>query len=151
MLSFIYEGLDTKGVDTMKKILLVGLAMTVALVGFMTSCGSTSIPGIYVNQDNPNEYIELNEDGTFYVEEQGFGLDGEWEASDGNLTLSFYMGLTAGAEIKGNKICDTDGKVWVKQETETAAVDDGSSVVAMPEIETPSPIQTPAASQNCNP
>ncbi|MBA7714162.1 hypothetical protein ES703_123179 [subsurface metagenome] len=84
-------------------ILLVSL-------GGVVSCGTGGISGTYVNEDNPSEYLELNEDGTFYLKEMGLGLDGEWEAEGNELRLHL-MGMVATAQIKGDKILDEDGKV----------------------------------------
>jgi preprotein translocase subunit SecD len=49
------------------------------------------------------------------LKEMGLGLDGEWEVKGNELRLHFTMGLVATAEIKGNKLYDEDGKVWVKE------------------------------------
>ncbi|MDO9333388.1 MAG: DUF5050 domain-containing protein [Dehalococcoidales bacterium] len=98
-----------------RKCLLVGLAiiLLVTLLGTV-GCGKASISGSYVNQDDPDEYLELNDDGTFYLKEMGVGFDGEWEAEGKELRLHL-MGMVTTAQIKGNKILDEDGKVWVKQ------------------------------------
>lgn len=99
----------------MKKWLLIGLAVILLVsLGGVVSCGTGDISGTYVNEDNPSEYLELNEDGTFYLKEMGVGFDGEWEAEGNELRLHL-MGMVATAEIKGNEIYDEDGKVWVKQ------------------------------------
>ena len=99
-----------------RRILLIGLAlMLLVVLGGTFGCGAGGISGTYVNEDNPNEYLELNEDGTFYLKEIGLGFDGEWEVKDNELRLHLTMGLVATAEIKGNKIYDEEGKVWVKK------------------------------------
>lgn len=75
-----------------------------------------SITGEYVNEDNTNEYMELYEDGTFYLKESGFGFDGTWEVKGNDIILHSSLGMAARGEIKGNKLYDEDGKVWVKVE-----------------------------------
>jgi len=105
-----------KGGRIFRKILLIVLVMTLLVTsGAVIGCGAVGISGTYVNEDNSDEYLELNEDGTFYLKEMGLGLDGEWEVKDDELRLHFTMGLVATAEIEGNKIYDEDGKAWVKQ------------------------------------
>ncbi len=99
----------------MKKCLLSGLVIMLLLsLGGVVGCGTGGIPGTYVNQDNPSEYLELDEDGTFYLKEMGLGVSGEWEVKGSELRLQ-WMGMVFTAEIKGNKLYDQDGKVWVKQ------------------------------------
>lgn len=88
--------------------------MLLVTSGVMIGCGESGSAGKYANQDNPSEYLELNEDGTFCLVESGLSLDGQWEAEGNKLRLNF-MGMVATAEIKGNKLYDEDGKVWVKQ------------------------------------
>jgi hypothetical protein len=100
----------------LKKSVLIILVMTLLVTsGAMIGCGKASIPGKYVNQDNPGEYLELNEYGTFYLKKSDLSLDGEWEAEGNELRLNL-MGTVATAEIKGNRIIDQDGEVWVKQQ-----------------------------------
>ena len=101
-----------------RKCLLIGLAlMLLVALGGTFGCGTGSISGTYVNEDNSEEYLELNGDGTLYLKEYGVGLTGNWKIEGDVITLSFpsMMGIAAKAEIKGNKIYDEDGKVWVKK------------------------------------
>jgi len=88
--------------------------MLLVTLGIMIGCGTGGISGTYVNEDNPEEYLKLNEDSTFYLEEYGISVTGEWEVKGGELKLSL-MGIVVTAEIKGNKIIDEEGKVWVKK------------------------------------
>ena len=98
-----------------KKCLLVGLAvMLVVSLGGAISCGKVGICGTYVNQDNPSEYLELDEDGRFYLKEYGMSVSGEWEVKGDELRLS-WMGMVFTAQIKGNKLIDNEGKIRVKK------------------------------------
>lgn len=98
-----------------RKCLLIGLAvMLLVTLGGAISCGTIGVSGTYVNEDNPDEYLELNEDGTFYLKEYGISVTGEWEVKGDELRLS-WMGFVVTGQIKGNKIYDQDGKVWVKE------------------------------------
>lgn len=63
--------------------------LMVSLAGVI-SCGKASILGTYVNEDNPDEYLELNEDGTFYLKEYGMSVTGEWEVKDDELYHLFW-------------------------------------------------------------
>ena len=71
---------------------------------------------IYVNQNNPDEYLKLKADGTFYLMEMGIGFTGEWEV-EGDVLKLYYskLGITLEGRVEGNKIIDPDGKVWIRQ------------------------------------
>ena len=99
----------------LRRCLLLGLALILLVsVGGVISCGNVGICGTYVNQDNPSEYLELDEDGTFYLREYGTSFAGEWEVKDDELRLS-WRGMVVTAQITGNKLFDNEGKVWVKK------------------------------------
>jgi hypothetical protein len=76
------------------------------------------VVGTYVNQANPNEYLELRSDGTFYLKEYGMDIGGKWEVKGNDLRLSF-MGFVVTGEIQGNRIKDHEGKIWVLMQTVT--------------------------------
>ncbi len=108
----------------MRKILALVAAIAGLLV--LAACGGDgeSIPradgdglhGTYVNQDDPSEYLELREDGTYFLQEMGLSLSGEWEVEDRTITLrDDETGLTARATIDSGRIFDEEGKVWVKE------------------------------------
>ncbi len=99
------------------KRLIIGLLLVVILLvslGGVVSCGKVGITGTYVNQDNPDDYLELEADGTYYLYEDGIGLTGEWETSGNELRLELW-GFVVTGEIRGNDIIDPNGQVWVKQ------------------------------------
>lgn len=99
----------------MKKCLLIGLAIMLAVSAMgIVGCGKAGIAGTYISEDNPDEYLELKADGTYYLKEGGLGVTGEWETSGNELRLELW-GFVVTAEIRGNKLYDPDGKVWVKQ------------------------------------
>lgn len=78
-------------------------------------CGAKStIAGKYVCEDNPEEYLSLQKDGTFYLKTDDETVKGEWEVIDSALILS-WKGITSEGEIRGNKIIDPDGKAFIKQ------------------------------------
>lgn len=113
----------------MKRYLAIGLAaiLLLSLTAAVVSCtpGKASVVGTYVAQHYPDDCLELHEDGTFHLNELGLDIIGEWEVEGSELKLylkivesygiEIPMQKVATAEIKGNKIYDQDGKVWVKR------------------------------------
>ncbi len=98
-----------------KKYFLILLAFIIlASIASVISCERASITKIYVNEDNPNDYLELKPDGTFYLYEEGIGTTGEWGVRGNELRLS-SIGFLVTGEIKGNKIIDDGGKIWVRK------------------------------------
>ena len=95
-------------------IACIGIVLCIATVYFVNNISPFGVAGTYVNQDNPSEYLELNTDGTFYVEEAGMSISGHWEVKGSKLMLS-WMGLVVTGEIKGNKIYGNEGKIWVRR------------------------------------
>jgi hypothetical protein len=83
-------------------------------LGGATGCGIVGVPGTYVNQDDPSEYLELKPDGSFYLKEAGMGVAGKWEVKGNELRLS-WAGFTMRGEIRGDRITDREGKTWVKR------------------------------------
>jgi len=99
----------------MKKGLLVGLAVVLLVsLGGLIGCGGGGIAGIYVSPHNPNDYLELLPDGTFYLQEGWSRESGEWEVRGDELTLSFSSEIFV-VRIQGNNIITPDGEVWAKQ------------------------------------
>lgn len=82
------------------------------------SCAKVSVAGMYVNENNPSEHIELHPDSVFEAKEYGYGISGEWEVEEDMLILHYtFMGMSmpTRADIKGSKIIDEDSEVWVKE------------------------------------
>jgi hypothetical protein len=108
----------------MKKSLIVLGIVLILLSSIAVSCGGKlGICGKYVNEENPEEYLVLEKDGTFILRQYEFGLlrgktletyKGEWDLVDDTLILS-WMGFAVECEVRGNKIIDDEGKVWVKR------------------------------------
>ena len=105
------------------KYLAVGLALALlfSLVGF-TGCGTStsSVAGLYVNQDDPHVFLQLNSDGTFAAP---FGMHGSWQVDGDELTLITPLGLDT-ARIEGNKIIEPYGTIWVKKGTDSKNSED---------------------------
>ena len=97
-----------------KKDALRALLIMLFVLGGTTGCGVVGVPGTYVNQNDPSEYLELKPDGNFYLREAGIGVTGKWEVKDNELRLS-WAGFTMRGEIRGDRITDREGKTWVKR------------------------------------
>lgn len=102
----------------LKKYLLIVLTfLLLTSIVCIIGCERASITKIYVNQDNPKDYLELRPDGTYYLYEEGIGTTGEWGVRGNELRLS-AGGFVVTGEIKGNKIIDDEGKIWVKKSSD---------------------------------
>ena len=95
------------------RLVLFGIALlliaSLGLIGCETS--RSSVAGLYVKQDEPNVYLQLNSDGTFAMP---FGMEGNWQIDDNELTLIGPFGLGT-AIIEGNRIITSDGDVFIKK------------------------------------
>ncbi|MCL6106113.1 MAG: hypothetical protein M1309_01995 [Actinobacteria bacterium] len=73
----------------------------------------------YYNAYNHEEYIVLDDGGTFYGHANNMDVTGTYEISGNSLTIRYhYPGLTTKHvekdTISGNTITDNDGMKWVK-------------------------------------
>jgi len=72
--------------------------------------------GTYVQQVDSNNYIELRSDRISYLYEGGTGTQGTWSYNGVELIMNWEgHPVATRAEIKGSRIIDDDGVVWVKQ------------------------------------
>lgn len=107
----------------MKKLALLIIFLFFSLIPLVACQGSQSgegsgFTGKYVNIDNDSEYLELHDDGTYYLWELGVEFTGTWQVEGETLTLTFDdmpANVTAQGTIKGNTIVDQDGKTWEKE------------------------------------
>lgn len=102
-----------RGVKEVKKCLIIGVSFMMAMSGLMGGCSCepirTSVAGTYVNEDNPEWYIELKEDGTFYSREMmGEVFTGEWEIEGDKVVLKSPLGITITVTLKGDTIVTID-------------------------------------------
>ncbi len=89
----------------LKKYFLIVLTFIIlASIVCAIGCEWAFITKIYVNQDNPSDYLELKPNGTYYLYEEGIGTTGEWEVKGNELRLSWMGSIVVIGEIKGNKI-----------------------------------------------
>jgi len=111
----------------MKKVMLVLgiiLLMSVGLLGCESgvsppgSASPSGIAGTYVYESDSSSYMELHPDGTLYYKGWEGTVTGQWEVEGDILVIRYTlygMGMTARADIRGNKLIDEDGGVWVKK------------------------------------
>jgi len=122
---------------SVRMLALLGIiAMVVALAG---GCAAPSevetarITGTYIREHYSDDYLELHDDGTFYLKQTevyGFqevreDVTGEWDAEGNQLRLyakscklygvEIPMRSVFTLEIKGNKLIDPEGEAWVKR------------------------------------
>lgn len=98
-------------------VLLVALAL-------VSACTGNQVPGKYISEQNPRDYLELKRDGTFYLQEEGVTLTGKYQVDGDEITLSVsILGIPTATKgsIKGNVIVDDDGERWVRKGGATPA------------------------------
>lgn len=110
-----------------RKLLFTGIAIVIVVcLVAAAGCGTASIAGTYVNQGNPEQYLELKKDGTFWITLGNNTSRGEWDLKDDTLRATITSGgggITLTGQVRGNEIVDLTGShgygqvgtVWVKQ------------------------------------
>lgn len=110
-----------------RKCLLIGLAiiLTVGALGSTScSCEKDGVSGKYFHEDDPESYLELYSDGTFYLYyDAGLdfgtrtgirgGLDGTYRVKDDTIILSSTLGASK-LLIGNNELIDEQDKRWMK-------------------------------------
>ena len=89
----------------LKKCLSIGLAvMLLCSLGGAIGCG-VGIYGTYVAQDNPEQYMELRRDGTFYTYDGNVGkaYTGKWEIEGNEIRLE-QEGEGIKGRVEGNML-----------------------------------------------
>jgi len=102
---------------------ICGVTILALLLMALAGCSSSrSVAGTYVNEQNPNDTIELNRDGTFYMSVIGVGGYGEYEVKGDTITFKFEDGSAARAELRdgnivfpANSVIGFYGTTWKKQ------------------------------------
>tara|TARA_B100001063_G_C16521974_1_gene432092 strand:- start:66 stop:656 length:591 start_codon:yes stop_codon:yes gene_type:complete len=96
-------------------ILFLICSVSILLLG----CKESKI-GKYINKSNSSEFIVLNENKSFVLEESGLVVKGQYEIHDRELKLSFNFGetdYTVRASIEDGIIKDEKNKYWKKSIT----------------------------------
>ena len=89
------------------------LIISALLLGACNSENKT--PGVYVNDKNISETIELKADGSFVINKKGSVLSGHYEYSKGQLKLMVVIPDYAG--LKEGTITDSSGNAWRKPQS----------------------------------
>lgn len=108
----------------------ISLVCLFALIIVLFAC-SRSITGIYVSVDDPDIYLKLDPDGTFFLKKNGKNFSGEYKVEDNIITLKlltggmaiknnivvvmFEAGTVKKVKIQGSTITDDKGEKWIKQ------------------------------------
>ncbi|MCL0065009.1 DUF2116 family Zn-ribbon domain-containing protein [Dehalococcoidia bacterium] len=94
---------------------LVGLVVIALIVGGLAIGWEDGIYGTWVDQDNPENYLEIRRDGTFVVSERGIRVaTGTWEIN-GDVIRFEIWGMTVEGRIEGDKIIDEYGTIFVRE------------------------------------
>lgn len=92
----------------------IGSTLTLlALLGALTGCNQ-SPAGTYFSQSNPTNYLELKEDGTFFMQAK-IGVHGRYRVDGKRLTIESKSGFAAAGTIQGNTLVDGNGEKWAKK------------------------------------
>lgn len=86
------------------------------------SRGSANILGTYVKEGSDEDYLEIRDDGHFFLSEDGVELEGAWSLAGSDLTLTLPTGVADRVKVVGNVIVDDDeGERWVKKGSSRSA------------------------------
>ena len=96
----------------MKKLMIfvVGMIMTC-----LFSCGGSSVEGTYYNVDNATEFIELKNNGEYYLKAGNLDFSGKYRVNGNEITLNPDNRLTATGKIEKGMIIDSGGTRWQKK------------------------------------
>jgi len=103
-----YQSLDKRGTD----LSIVGGSQSQEVQPAPTGA---SVPGKYVRKDKSSDYIELNPDGTFSLQQDGKGYRGNYNVQAGTITILVSNGPTSRHRLTGESMVEPDGTVWEKQ------------------------------------
>ena len=102
---------DSKLGQVAKRLLLIAILLSVVVTTVGCGSSTSSVAGLYVNEDYPGSYMQLNSNGTFLMP---LGFRGTWQIDGDELTFITPLGLET-ARIEGNKIITSGGGIWVKK------------------------------------
>jgi hypothetical protein len=94
---------------------LVALAIPLVLLTCLVACSKTLPAGTYVEQKEPENYLELKADGTFLLQKHGGSYAGKYNQDGENIGMKADAGFSSRVTIRGGTLTDTDGYLWVKR------------------------------------
>ena len=106
--SCFYQSLDKRGIE-------LSAASPQSQLVQPASPSDSSVPGKYVRKDRGSDYIELNPDGTFSLQQDGKGYRGNYKVQADTITIQVPNSWEGKARISGNTMVDSYGRVWEKQ------------------------------------
>lgn len=99
-----------------KKILIIITLATLISISSVIIISCSGGGTKYYNEHNNSYYMELKDDGTFYVKDMYVDVSGRYQISGSTITLTPGAGLPPKkGKMDGNTITDPDGEKWVKQ------------------------------------
>ena len=99
------------------------LALALAACGGGIDAGSGGINGVidggiegkFVSESEPNDFLQLRQDGGFTREEGGRAFSGTYEINDTEIILTSASGAVGKGTIVPDVFIDSDGERWAKQ------------------------------------
>jgi len=104
--SCFYQSLDKRGID---------LSAPQSQPVQPTPPSDRSVLGKYVRKDKNSDYVELNADGMFFLQQGGKGYRGNYNVQADIITVQVSNAPASRLRISGNTIVEPDGTVWEKQ------------------------------------
>ena len=99
----------------MNKSKSIFLIITILLI---SGCLESGVEGKYVSTGDPDDYLELNSDGTFFVHQNKDGgtYSGTYKINDDQIFLMVDpYGMVAEGRIEGKNLIDPEGGIWKKE------------------------------------
>jgi hypothetical protein len=107
--SCFYQSLDKRGIDLSMDSVPKSQPVRPA------SPSDGSVTGKYLRKDKSSDYIELDADGTFALQQDGKGYRGNYNVQDDTITVQASNAPASRLRISGNTMVESDGTVWEKQ------------------------------------
>jgi hypothetical protein len=116
-----YSQLQTTQLSIHMKTFIRYLTIIVLWLTLQLLIGCSHSPtGKYVSQTNPSDYLELRDDGTFFLNEMSAERTGKYRIDGKTITLEWGSGVAVRGTLDGKTLTDKDGDKWVKQEKPVA-------------------------------
>lgn len=81
----------------------------------LLACGGSGIEGTYYNVESDSEYIELKDNGEFYLKAGAMDLSGKYVIEGKVIILNPRTNVAATGRIENGVIVDNDGTRWKKK------------------------------------
>ena len=91
----------------------LSIAGLVVVLLLFVGCSKSPV-GTYVSQKNPDYYLELRKDGTFFLKEK-MTVAGKYRVDGQTITLETSIGFASQGTIDGDTMTDKDGDKWTRK------------------------------------